>query len=67
MLCNQASNCCTSRNYVIHLQNRIDVSLSSMDDSRDGCDLNDLGRRPDGRALFFRLVAAARGSLAERV
>lgn len=33
----------------------------------DGCDLNDLGRRPDGRALFFRLVAAARGSPAERV
>jgi DNA primase len=28
----------------------------------DGCDLNDLGRRPDGRALFFRLVAAAGGS-----
>ena len=27
----------------------------------DGCDLNDLGRRPDGRALFFRLVAAAGG------
>ena len=26
----------------------------------DGCDLNDLARRPDGRALFFRLVAAAR-------
>lgn len=28
-------------------------------DLPDGCDLNDLGRRPDGRALFFRLVAAA--------
>jgi DNA primase len=27
----------------------------------DGSDLNDLGRRPDGRALFFRLVAAAGG------
>jgi DNA primase len=26
----------------------------------DGCDLNDLGRRPDGRALFFRLTATAR-------
>jgi len=26
----------------------------------DGTDLNDLGRRPDGRALFFELVAAAR-------
>jgi DNA primase len=26
----------------------------------EGCDLNDLGRRPDGRALFFRLTAAAR-------
>jgi DNA primase len=26
----------------------------------DGCDLNDLGRRPQGRALFSRLVAAAR-------
>ena len=26
----------------------------------DGCDLNDLARRPDGRTLFFRLVAAAR-------
>jgi len=26
----------------------------------EGCDLNDLGRRPDGRALFFRLAAAAR-------
>jgi DNA primase len=26
----------------------------------DGCDLNDLGRRPDGRALFFRLVAEAK-------
>ena len=26
----------------------------------DGCDLNDLGRRPEGRALFFRLVGAAR-------
>jgi len=25
----------------------------------DGCDLNDLGRRPDGRALFFQLVANA--------
>jgi DNA primase len=25
----------------------------------DGCDLNDLGRRRDGRALFFRLIAAA--------
>ena len=24
----------------------------------DGCDLNDLGRRPDGRALFFRLTAS---------
>lgn len=28
-------------------------------DLPDGCDLNDLGRRPDGRTLFFRLVAAA--------
>jgi DNA primase len=28
----------------------------------DGCDLNDLGRRPQGRALFFGLVAAARPS-----
>lgn len=26
----------------------------------DGCDLNDLGRRPDGRAVFFRLLADAR-------
>jgi DNA primase len=26
----------------------------------DGCDLNDLARRPAGRALFFRLVADAR-------
>jgi len=26
----------------------------------DGCDLNDLGQRPDGRSLFFRMVAAAR-------
>ena len=26
----------------------------------DGLDLNDLGRRPDGRAEFFRLLAAAR-------
>jgi DNA primase len=26
----------------------------------DGCDLNDLGRRPDGRSLFFRLTAAAK-------
>ncbi len=25
----------------------------------DGCDLNDLGRRRDGRALFFQLVAIA--------
>jgi DNA primase len=32
----------------------------------DGCDLNDLGRRPDGRALFFQLVAAAGGNLKER-
>jgi len=26
----------------------------------DGCDLNDLGRRPGGKAVFFRLLAAAR-------
>ncbi|MGD9890391.1 MAG: CHC2 zinc finger domain-containing protein [Dehalococcoidia bacterium] len=26
----------------------------------DGCDLNDLGRRSDGRAMFFQLLAAAR-------
>lgn len=26
----------------------------------EGCDLNDLGRRPAGQALFFRLVASAR-------
>jgi DNA primase len=26
----------------------------------DGCDLNDLACRPDGRATFFRLLAAAR-------
>lgn len=26
----------------------------------DGCDLNDLGRRPDGRAVFFRLLGDAR-------
>ncbi len=26
----------------------------------DGCDLNDLGRRPDGRAHFFHLLAEAR-------
>ena len=26
----------------------------------DGLDLNDLGRRPDGRKVFFGLVAAAR-------
>jgi len=32
----------------------------------EGCDLNDLGRRPDGRALFLRLVAAAGGERAER-
>ena len=25
----------------------------------EGCDLNDLGRRPDGRATFFRLLDAA--------
>jgi DNA primase len=31
----------------------------------DGCDLNDLGRRPDGRALFFHLVAATGGEQAE--
>jgi DNA primase len=32
----------------------------------DGCDLNDLGRQPDGRALFFRLVAAAGAERTER-
>jgi DNA primase len=26
----------------------------------EGCDLNDLGRQPGGRGLFFRLVASAR-------
>jgi hypothetical protein len=26
----------------------------------EGCDLNDLGRRPDGRATFFRLLEDAR-------
>jgi hypothetical protein len=26
----------------------------------DGLDLNDLGRRPDGRRLFFQLVAVER-------
>ena len=31
----------------------------------EGSDLNDLGRRPDGRALFFRLVAAASGEPTE--
>ena len=31
----------------------------------DGCDLNDLGRRPSGRALFFRLVARARQATPE--
>ena len=25
-----------------------------------GCDLNDLGRRPDGRALFFELLESVR-------
>jgi DNA primase len=29
-------------------------------DLPEGCDLNDLGRRPDGRASFFRLRDAAR-------
>jgi DNA primase len=29
----------------------------------DGCDLNDLGRRADGRATFFRLLAATRPSI----
>jgi DNA primase len=28
----------------------------------DGCDLNDLGCRPDGRAAFFQLLAEARAS-----
>jgi DNA primase len=32
----------------------------------DGCDLNDLGQRRDGRALFFSLVAAAGGERMER-
>ena len=27
-----------------------------------GCDLNDLGRRPDGRALFFELLETVRTS-----
>jgi DNA primase len=31
----------------------------------DGCDLNDLGRRPDGRASFFRLVSEADAQLSE--
>jgi hypothetical protein len=26
----------------------------------EGCDLNDLGRQPDGRRQFFALVAQAR-------
>jgi DNA primase len=26
----------------------------------DGCDLNDLGRRPDGRQVFFRLLSSVR-------
>ena len=30
----------------------------------DGCDLNDLAQRPDGRSLFFQLVAAARHAAA---
>jgi hypothetical protein len=29
-----------------------------------GCDLNDLAQRPDGRSLFLQLVAAARGATA---
>jgi DNA primase len=29
----------------------------------EGCDLNDLGRRPDGQATFFRLLDAARRAL----
>ena len=28
----------------------------------DGCDLNDLGRQPDGRDRFFRLLEGARGA-----
>jgi DNA primase len=32
----------------------------------DGLDLNDLGRRADGRALFFKLVADARRDAADR-
>ena len=28
----------------------------------DGCDLNDLGRRPDGSSLFFRLLSEARAA-----
>jgi DNA primase len=31
----------------------------------DGCDLNDLGQRPSGRALFFRLLARARQATPE--
>jgi hypothetical protein len=31
----------------------------------EGCDLNDLGRRPDGRATFFGLLKAARCALRE--
>jgi DNA primase len=26
----------------------------------EGCDLNDLGRQPGGRGLFFQLVASSR-------
>ena len=33
----------------------------------EGEDLNDVGRRPGGRGLFFRLVADARGSRASEV
>ena len=29
----------------------------------EGCDLNDLGRRPDGRATFFGLLDAARRAM----
>ena len=32
----------------------------------EGCDLNDLGLRPDGRALFFQLVAGTSSQQSER-
>ncbi len=33
----------------------------------EGCDLNDLGRRPSGRAEFFGMLAAVRRAVREEV